>query len=131
MHKRTMIVMFSATLLLAAAGCQKAQVRGSGGREMTLTTPRSITITRGETKAVEVGVDRKMFADPVTVRLSRLPNGVNAERLSQTIETDAATFLISAARDATLVVNQPVEVTAEGPDNMVVTDHIPLTVQRQ
>jgi hypothetical protein len=121
-------LLFSVVLMLV--GCQQVSVRGPGGKEMTLAMPKSLTIAQGQKAIMTVDIDRKMFASPVTVSISGLPSGVSVDRSSQTVETDAATFILKADREATLVVNQDVEIKAEGPDNMVARDYVRLTVKR-
>ena len=115
--------------LCLLAGCQTGSVRGPGGQAMTVETPMTVTIQRGQTETMKIGIDRKNFVDAVTVSVSQLPAGVTVDEPSKKIETDAATFLLKAAKDATLVVNQAMAVKVSGPEGMAVTKHVKLTVK--
>jgi hypothetical protein len=115
-------------MLMLAVGCEKTTVQGPGGQAMTISTPRSVAISRGETRALSINVDRKNFDDPVRVSIAQLPEGVSADRTTKTIETDAATFMLSAAPTATMVVNQQVRITVAGGD-MRATEYFALTVK--
>ena len=117
-----------ALCLIAAAGCQATTVRGPAGEGVTTTTPRSLTIHRGSSVPLEIGIDRENFSGPVTVSLAQLPDGVTVDDKSQTVETTSATFVLRASRDAALVRNQAVSVTVEGRDDRRATQYFDLTV---
>jgi hypothetical protein len=115
-------------VLFAAAACQQTKVRGPHGEELTATAPRWVTIHRGESVPLTVGIDRDRFSGPVTVSISQLPTGVAVDRRSQRVDTDAATFALRANRDADLVAKQAVRVTVRGPDGRETTQYVDLTV---
>ncbi len=123
------LVSVAVFLLAKAQGCEHATVRGSGGKQLTLGVPDSFSIQRGGTEALQIGLKREKFADAVRVTIAKLPKGVKAQEDSQTVETDAATFVLKADKDADLVTNQAVDVTAVGPEGMTVTEHVKLTVK--
>ena len=102
-----------ALCLAAAAGCQQTEVRGPAGESVTTTLPRSLTVHRGTTVPLEVGIDRERFSGPVTVTISQLPKGVRADHTSATVETTSARFMLEAEPTADLVANQQVEVVVE------------------
>jgi hypothetical protein len=114
--------------LMAVAGCERVTVEGSGGRSLSLTMPANVDIVRGRTETVEVYITRKNTTAPVTVSISQLPSGVTVRQPSRTVETDSVAFILEANNDATLVKNQAVAVTIEGPDGMRGTDHFNLSV---
>lgn len=124
----TSILMLLLSASLIMVGCQKTTVEGPGGKEMALVAPRSFDIARGQTRTLQVRVDRKNFTDPVKVSLSQLPSGVSATDASQTIETNMATFVVTADGDASLVKGQKVMVSVEGPDGMSVKDYVDMNV---
>ncbi len=130
MTLRTTLLLAVLTGPLLITGCQTATVQGPGGKSLTLVTPKTFTIGRGETRTLEIGVNRENTTAPVTVSLSLLPDGVTARQASKTVETDAATFVLQASRQAALVRNQAAAVTIEGPDGMRGTEHIRLTVTK-
>ena len=123
-----MAVLLGVGLIAVAAGCQRETVRGTGGQEMTVTIPRSVTIQRGQTKVVDVGIQRKAFTEGVGVAVSQLPKGVEAEVPSKPVETDKATVLLKASKFADLVGNQAVSVTVSGPSGMQAIQYFKLTV---
>jgi hypothetical protein len=130
MTLRSSLFLALLTTAILITGCQKATVQGPGGKSLTLLTPKTLTIGRGETRTLEVGIERRQTTAPVTVSLSLLPDGVTARQASKTVETDAATFVLQASRQAALVRNQAAAVTIEGPDGMRGTEHIRMTVTK-
>jgi hypothetical protein len=117
-----------ATCLLAIAACQSATVRGTQGRSLTATTPTSMTIQRGDSATLEVGIDRERFTGPVTVSIFQLPAGVLADRSSIEAETTTATFILKASAVADLVHNQAVAIRVEDPSGGQATQFVKLTV---
>ena len=117
-----------AVCLLAAGGCQSATVRGQEGQSLTATTPRSMSIRRGESSTLEVGIDREKFTGPVTVSIFQLPKGVASDKSSIKAETTSATFILKAGAAADLVSNQAVGVTVEDPNGRKATQFVDLTV---
>lgn len=119
----------AALLLAKMEGCEKSTVRGPAGKQLTLAVPESFSIQRGAIEPLQIGLKRENFAAAVRVSLSKLPKGVSARQDSQTVETNAATFVLEASKDADLVTKQAVTVTAVGPDGMTVTENVELTVK--
>jgi len=118
-----------ASCLLAVAACRSdATVRGSQGQSLTATTPRSMTIHRGDSAPLEVGIDREKFTGPVTVSIFQLPKGVESDKSSIKAETTSATFILKAAAGADLVTNQAVGVTVEDPDGRKATQFVNVNV---
>jgi hypothetical protein len=114
--------------LLAVTACHSATVRGTEGESLTATTPRSMTLRRGATSSLEVGIDREKFTGPVTVSIFQLPKGVESDKSSIKAETTSATFILKAGTAADLVSNQAVGVTVEDPDGRKATQFVNLTV---
>lgn len=114
--------------LLAVAACQSATVRGTQGRSLTATTPTSMTLHRGDTAPLEVGIDREKFTGPVTVSIFQLPKGVESDKSSIKAETTSATFILKCGNAADLVTNQAVGVTVEDPNGRQATQYVNLTV---
>jgi hypothetical protein len=117
-----------AASLLALAACQSATVRGANGSSLTATTPTSMTLHRGDTAPLEVGIDRRKFTGPVTVSIFQLPNGVESDKSSIKAETTSATFILKCGAAADLVTNQAVGVTVEDPNGRQATQYVNLTV---
>ncbi len=122
------VALLAGLALLVAAGCQ-ATVRGTGGKSLTVVAPLPVTIHRGETKLVQVGVKREKISEGVRVSLSNLPAGVTAKEESKTVETDAATFVLEASKTADLVANHAVMATVQGPEGMRASKNFHLTVK--
>ena len=114
--------------LLAVAACHSTTVRGTQGRSRTATTPISMTLHRGETASLEVGIDRERFTGPVTVTIFQLPRGVVSDKSSIEAETTSATFILKAGSAADLVSNQAVGVKVEDPDGRQATQFVNFTV---
>ena len=126
--------------LLLLAGCSSTEkmswpvnntntAHGQAGQALTLSAPRSETISRGQTKTIEVGLARSGFTGPVRLTIAQLPAGVSAADAAMEVQTDAATFVLTASKDAALVENQSVRVAAEGPGGMEATEYFKLTVK--
>ena len=113
---------------LALAGCRSSQVNGPRGESITAVTPRSLQIRRGEQRPLEVDIDRENFTGPVTVSIWQLPKGVSSDKSSVKSETTAATFILTATKDAPLVENQAVGVTIEGMNGRSASHYVNLTV---
>lgn len=125
---RASIFAVVALCLVGTAACRTVEVRGPGGRTLAATTPRSMTMRRGEEAPLVIAIDRTNFTGPVKVSLSQLPKGVSVDRGSQSVETTQATFVLKASRQADLVGNQALMVVVEGPDGVRATQYIDLTV---
>ena len=117
-----------AACLVAAGACQSTTVHGTEGRSLTATTPSSLTIRRGESIPLEVGIDREKFTGPVTVSIFQLPKGVSSDKSSIKAGTTTATFILKAAANADLVTNQAVGVTVEDPNGRQATQFVTLSV---
>jgi len=120
---------FVAVCLLSTVACQTVTVRGPEDKKLAATTPIAMTIHRGQSTPLEVGIDRENFTGPVTVSVSHLPHGVEVDRASQKVETSSATFALTASKDAELVAEQPLGVTVEGMDGRRATQFVALTVK--
>jgi len=73
-----------ALAVLVAAGCntQSSSNKGKGGAELTLKTPKTVTIEQNDTTTVPITIERKNFEDPVTIKFEKPPAGVSV------VETD-------------------------------------------
>jgi hypothetical protein len=91
-----------------------------------------MTIQRGESATLEVGIGRERFTGPVTVSIFQLPAGVVADRSSIEAETTTATFILKADADADLVENHAADVTASaGPGGIAVSQSISIDVRER
>ncbi len=117
-----------AACLFAAACTSDATVRGTQGKSLTSTTPKSMTIHRGDSAPLEVGIDREKFTGPVTVSIFQLPKGVESDKSSIKAETTSATFILKAGAAADLVTNQAVGVTVEDPNGRKATQFVNVNV---
>jgi hypothetical protein len=119
--------------LLVAPGCwfwqDDVTVHGPEGQKMKITSPKEFSINQGESKTLEIGIDRTGFSDPVELSLSGLPEGVTVDNASKTVETTKATFVVSAANDAPIVTS-PVKLISTGPHGMEATQYIDFNVER-
>ena len=130
MKSRIAALLVACLVLTFVVGCQKTVVRGPEGKELAMTLPMwGVTAYRGQSTPVEIKIDRTNFTDKVTVSMSQLPNGVDVSPATQTVETDAATFILKTSPTANLVTKQAVTVTIAGPNGMQATDYFHLTVK--
>ena len=111
-----------------AQGCQQSTVSGPAGQKMTVAVAHSVTLHRGQSSAVEVGIQRVGFTDPVTISVSQLPAGVTVEDATRSVGTDKTAFIFRASPDADLVGNQQVRITAQGPAGVESTQYMSLTI---
>ena len=125
---RSKMPVMIAVCVFGVAACQSATLRGTQGRSLTATTPDSMTIRRGDSAALEVGIDREKFAGPVTVSIFQLPKGVVSDQTSISAESTTATFILNAAAAADLVSNQAVGITVADPSGGRATQFVALTV---
>jgi len=117
-----------AACVLSAVACQSATVHGDDDTSVTATTARSITIRRGGTANLEVGLNRHNFTGPVDVSISNLPKGVDADDDSMSVASAVTTFVLRASSTADLVTNHAIELTVEDPDGREVKQQVALTV---
>src|SRR4051812_5294317 len=73
-----------APLVLAAlmvTGCNQTTTTSGkkDGKELKLTTPKSVTIEQGGSATVNVSVERTKFDEEVTVKFDKLPEGVSVD----------------------------------------------------
>jgi hypothetical protein len=125
----TMVLMATAACDSMYRGENYTAVRDTGGREVAVSTQRSVTIRRGEQAALTVDVDRERYSGPVTVSISGLPTGVRADDKMMKVETAQATFILEASRDAVIVRGAPATVRIEGPGGMAATQYVDITVE--
>lgn len=117
-----------AVCLLTVAACQSATVRGAQGQSVTANAPKWMTIHRGESSPLQIGIDRTRFTGPVTVSIFQLPRGVQSDKSSIKAETTSATFILKASSTADLVSNQAVGITVEDPSGRQATQFVNLSV---
>ena len=125
---RVLIVAAMAVCVLTTAACQQMETRGPHGERVTATSPRAVTLRRGDSVPLTVAIDRENFTGPVTVSVAQLPNGVSADRSSMTVDSTTATFVLKATPSADLVRNQAVALTLEGQGGRKAMQYIDLTV---
>jgi len=111
-----------APLVLAAlvvTGCNtqttpKAQDGGKDGKDLVMTAPKEVAIDRDATAELKIAIDRKGFEDPVTVKITGLPEGVTVVedgKLDKGVKE--RTFTLKATPDAPLT-KGTLKVTASG-----------------
>jgi hypothetical protein len=113
-------------------GCQGSTVKGPGDKALKLTKPADQTLTQGDSNKVKVSINRDKFDDAVELRFENLPKGVKVEPEKDVKiaakETSTEVTLV-AEKDADVVSNHEVRVTASGPGDMKVTENFKLTVK--
>lgn len=120
---------FLISALLVGTACQQTTVRGTSGSAMTIRGPHTpVVIQRGHSQALEVGIVREGFTDAVHVELQQLPAGLSAKNASQSVQTDQATFILTADPKADLVTKHQAKVIATRPGGMQATQYVSLTI---
>jgi len=128
--KRFVKIFGFVALTAMAVGCQKeATVKGTGGKELTLTVPAKVTLDAGAASDVTVKIHRTNFETPVDVSFGELPKGVEVRRDSFRLAGDEGLFQFVASADAMPVTNFRLRVIAEGPDGMQVSQTISVMVR--
>lgn len=117
--KRLAYVMV-AGLLVGGIGCSgpTTNVKGPGGKELSLTAPGDTTVRQGNTAKITVKVDRDRFNDEIRLNFSQLPEGVSVQEDNRTIEKGAreATFTLKADDKAPLKEGHRAQVSASAGD---------------
>lgn len=115
--------------------CDKGSstVTGTSGAKLTIVQPADQTITQGETNKVGLAIVRQNFDNAVEIEIDGLPSGVSvAGGTKLTIPTGTVKFdsmTLVADKDAAVVRDHRVSVTAKGPDGTKVTEFFKLTVK--
>ncbi len=121
--------------LLVVAGCEPAgdeqtTVEGEGGKKLTLVSPGDVTVARGGTAEVSIGIGRTKLKDKVSVEFTDLPGGVSVVNSDKNIVGDEATFRLQASDSADLVANHQAKVTARADESdLAATQMFRITVQ--
>jgi hypothetical protein len=120
-----------AAAVLFSAGCSTTTSHGPNGSALTLLEPSNQTIERGTTNDIMIAVDRGGFSGPVAIRFDGLPHGVSIVDANPTIQADdnVVMFTMKATRDAAIVSNQYVTVTATGPGELSSTESFKMSVE--
>ena len=127
---RTLAFACMTALFVLNAGCDRqATVRGTGDTAVTLKTPRSVTLERGGTAQITISISRENVTEPIQVRFANLPQGVRIVDADRQIVGDEATYTLMADESAALVKDHHADVTAEGPQNIAVTETLVITVE--
>jgi regulation of enolase protein 1 (concanavalin A-like superfamily) len=126
-----------AALVVGLAGCKtdptnKGTVKGTGGKELSLTPPSDTTVKAGtETEKIAVRVGRTQFDEDVTISFDQLPTGVSIKEDDLKIAKGATSreFTVAVKADAPEVSGQAVKVTAKSGD-MSVTREFKMNVKK-
>ena len=129
------LILLSLLGLQVLAGCGKmsSTVSGTSGRKLTLVAPADQSLNQGDNNKVALAIVRQNFEDAVEIEISELPKGVTVAggtKLSipsGMLKTDTITLV--AEKDATVVNDHRVRVTAKGPEGISVTEFFNLTVR--
>jgi hypothetical protein len=102
----------------------------TGAKKLTLTAKEAQTVARGSTDKVQLTINRDNFNDPVTIKFSGLPKGVEVVEKDMTFKPDEnmKVFTLQASGDAALGEHN-VTITAEAPGLSNNTQTFKLTVK--
>lgn len=130
--KTPIAILISSSVIWVAslnAGCQQTTVRGQGEKSLTIQSAvLPVVIKRTEMQTIQVSVLRQGFSDSVKVDLTQLPAGVSVQNGSMDVQTDKATFILTASDKADLVANHKAMITAIGPGGIQAKQYVSVTV---
>lgn len=117
--------------LVTGLGCKSTSTSSTAERRITMGKPSNQKLKRGETNQVEITIWKENINADVYVRFENLPQGVRV------IENDnnssdnrcVSNYRLIATKDALLVNDQVVRVTADGPDGLAVMESFEMTVE--
>ncbi|MFP4106510.1 MAG: hypothetical protein ACLFVU_10525 [Phycisphaerae bacterium] len=122
------LLIVSVGLLTACDTDDETTVRGKGGRSLELEKPEPLIIARGETKTVEIDVEKsKEVEDTIKVTFENLPNGVTVTDMDKEVIDDDIDYTFRAAADAEMVSGHMVKVTATAGE-LSVTKNLEISV---
>jgi len=75
--KRMLSGLALAVLVVAGCNTQSSTNKGKGGAELTLKTPKTVTVEQDDTAKVPITIERKNFEDPVTIKFEKPPAGIS------------------------------------------------------
>jgi hypothetical protein len=127
--RRSLQLMVLFLLPLGTIACQQATVRGPAGQRLTVMKPSDVTVHRGAADDVDVMLKKQNIPGTVTLTVSNLPDGVEAVDQPRRTSSKTVSITLRARQDADLVENHAAKLTAEGPDNMKVTQHFRISVE--
>lgn len=128
--KRVSSFGLAAILTVTLWGCGGTSVSGPEGKKLTLVRPAGQTLHRGDVNRVAVTVLCENIATDITIRFHDLPDGVKIVEADRTMNPNelVVNFTLHASNDADLVSNFAAKVTAEGPDGILATETLMLTI---
>jgi hypothetical protein len=111
-------------------GCTSTATSSTGAARITLSKPSNQTMERGETNMVEIKFWKENISSNVLVHFENLPAGVEVTENDMNSKDNHCTmnYRLTASRNASLVNEQVVKVTAEGPDGLAVTESFQVSV---
>ena len=106
------------TLLGATMSCgtQSSAASGPSGTRLALYEPADQSMAQGESNKVSISVDRRGFADAVSITFLNLPDGVRVTGDSIRAGESSTEFVLVASPTAHVVDQQIVTVKAQGSD---------------
>jgi hypothetical protein len=110
----------------------ETKVSASGAKKLTLTAKEAQTVARGSSDKVQLTINRDNFNDPVTVKFTGLPKGVEVVEKDMTFDAseNMKTFTLQAGGDAALG-DHNVTITAEAPGLSPNTQTFKLTIKEK
>jgi len=98
--KKALAPLVLAALVFTGCNTQSSSSKGAGGKELKLSTPKSVTVEQDGTAELKLSVARTGFDEPVTVAFTKLPEGVTVEGGSIDKGVKDKTFTVKAANTA-------------------------------
>jgi hypothetical protein len=98
--KKVLAPLALAALVFAGCNSQTSSSKGKDGKELKLTTQKTLAVEQDGTVEVKITIDRKGFDDPVVVKFDKRPEGVTIEDGSLDKGVKERAFTLKAAPTA-------------------------------
>lgn len=119
--------------IVGGCGEVSTTVTGTSNRKLTMVAPADQSVRQGDANKVALVIVRQNFEDAVEIEIADLPSGVTVaggNKLtipSGMLKVDTMTLV--ADKDASVVTDHLVSVTASGPDGISATEFFKVTVK--
>jgi len=77
--KKLFVLLVLAIPVFAGCNTQSSTNKGKDGKELKLTTPKTVAVAQDDTAKLDISLERKNFDEVVTIKFDKLPDGVTVE----------------------------------------------------
>lgn len=98
--KRVLASLALAALVVAGCNTQTSVSKGKEGKELKLTSPKTVAVEQGATMELKIAIERKGFDDVVAIKFGDRPEGVTIEDGKLDKGVTEKTFVVKVAPGA-------------------------------